>query len=86
MKDKFDSLVDHLINCGFFLEQAVEILEQMMIERALKITEGNQSAASKLLGIHRNTMQRKLIEYKLASPRRKPPRRAAPAHKKTKAG
>ena len=36
------------------------------------------AAASKLLGIHRNTLQRKMIEYKLGEqrPRKKPVRDA----------
>jgi len=70
MKPTFDSLVDHLMGGGFFLEEAVEILEKTFITRALERTGGNCSAASKLLGIHRNTLQKKLVEFKLE---RKPP-------------
>ena len=74
MKESFDALIDHLMEAGFFLEQAVEILEKGMIERALQSTNVNQSAAAKLLGIHRNTLQRKMIELKIDGkrPRRKP--------------
>ena len=36
---------------GFFLEEAVEILERSLITRALERTGGNRSRASKLLGI-----------------------------------
>jgi DNA-binding NtrC family response regulator len=78
MKERFDALIDHLANAGFFLEQAVEILEKGMIERALRITNNNQSGAAKLLGIHRNTLQRKMVEHTIAGkrPRRKPVGRA----------
>jgi DNA-binding NtrC family response regulator len=78
MKERFDALIDHLANAGFFLEQAVEILEKGMIERALRTTNTNQSEAAKLLGIHRNTLQRKMVEHKIAGkrPRRKPVARA----------
>lgn len=78
MKESFDALIDHLVNGGFFLEEAVEILEKGMIERALQRVDGNQSEASKLLGIHRNTMQRKMSDYKIDGkrPRRKQPTRA----------
>ena len=63
---------------GLFLEQAVEILEKSMIERALKETGANQSEASKMLGIHRNTLQRKMVAYDIDGrrPRRKPVTRA----------
>jgi DNA-binding NtrC family response regulator len=75
MKETFESLVEHLLSGGFFMEEAVELMEKSMIERALVRTKSNQSAASKLLGIHRNTLQRKMVQYKLegARPRRKPP-------------
>jgi DNA-binding NtrC family response regulator len=78
MKERFDALIDHLMNAGFFLEQAVEVLEKGMIDRALHITHANQSEAAKLLGIHRNTLQRKMVEHKIDGkrPRRKPVARA----------
>jgi DNA-binding NtrC family response regulator len=78
MKERFDALIDHLMNTGFFLEQAVEVLEKGMIDRALRITNANQSEAAKLLGIHRNTLQRKMVEHKIDGkrPRRKPVARA----------
>jgi len=78
MKDQFAELVEHLIDKGFFLEEAVEMLERAMIDRALSRTGCNQSAASKMLGIHRNTLQRKMTDYQLDGkrPRSKPPARA----------
>ena len=74
MKERFDELIDHLMETGFFLEQAVEIMGKGMIERALKSTGANQSEAAKLLGIHRNTLLRKMVEYKIDGKRtrRKP--------------
>jgi DNA-binding NtrC family response regulator len=74
MKETFDALIDHLINAGFFLEQAVEILEKGMIERSLLTTGTNQSETAKVLGIHRNTLQRKMLQYKIDGKRtrRKP--------------
>jgi DNA-binding NtrC family response regulator len=81
MKENFDALVQHMLNGNIFLEQAIEILEKSMIECALKRSKGNHSAASKLLGIHRNTMQRKALAYGLSNgrprARRKPPTRFA---------
>jgi Fis family transcriptional regulator len=83
MKQKFDGLVDHLMEAGFFLEEAVELLEKTMIARALAHTNGNRSAASKQLGIHRNTLKKKMLEFKLdaAPPRRKPPQRVKAARR-----
>ena len=74
MREKFDELVQHFVDKGFFLEEAVELLERSMIERSLTRNAGNQSATSKDLGIHRNTLQRKMVEYQIAGarPQRKP--------------
>jgi DNA-binding NtrC family response regulator len=69
MKDKFDALVEHLLSGGIFLPQAIEVLEKNMIQGALGRCGGNRCAASKLLGIHRNTLQRKMLEYDLDSGR-----------------
>jgi DNA-binding NtrC family response regulator len=65
MKEKFEALVNHLVGNGFFLEEGVELLERTLIERTLERTGGNRSAASKLLGIHRNTLQHKMEQYQL---------------------
>jgi len=88
MKETFEKLVDHLLENGFFLEEAVEILEKTLIARAVERTDGNRSAASKLLGIHRNTLQRKIIEYKLGDqrPRKKPVGKVQARRRHVKAG
>ena len=80
MKDGFDGLVAHLLDCGLFLQQAIEILEKSMIQGALQCNQGNQCAAAKQLGIHRNTLQRKMVAYEVGGTRsrvkRKPMGRA----------
>jgi DNA-binding NtrC family response regulator len=78
MKESFDALIDLLVTKEFFLEQAVEVLERGMIERVLQRTGGNQSEAAKALGIHRNTLLRKMVEYRIGGkyPHPKPAERA----------
>jgi Fis family transcriptional regulator len=86
MKEEFDELVEHLLGSNIFLQEAIEILERSMIQRALAESGGNQCAASKQLGIHRNTLQRKMVEYGLGSgrsrARRKPVAREARPRKR----
>jgi DNA-binding NtrC family response regulator len=69
---KINDLAVKFLDGSFFMEEAVELLEKGMIAGALERTEGNQSEASKLLGIHRNTLQRKMAEYKIDGKRKKP--------------
>lgn len=84
MKEKYDGLVEHLLDGGLFLQQAIEILEKSMIERAMQRSNQNKCAAAKQLGIHRNTLQRKMVDYQLgpAKTKRKPMARAGNTHKR----
>jgi DNA-binding NtrC family response regulator len=70
-----EDLAKTLLESSFFMEEAVELLEKGMITGALVRTEGNQSEASKILGIHRNTLQRKMADYKIDGRRKKPVRK-----------
>jgi DNA-binding NtrC family response regulator len=74
MKNEIEGLVGRLLGANVLLEEAIEILERSMIAGALARHRGNQSAASKQLGIHRNTLQRKVVVYEL---KRKPVAREA---------
>ena len=65
MKDQLESLVGNLVDRGVRLGDAVTEFEKRFIRHALESSRGNQSRAAKLLGIHRNTLSRKLGEYKL---------------------
>ena len=85
MKNEFDALVERLLAGNIFLEEAIELLERGMIQGALEGSGGKQTAASKRLGIHRNTLQRKMVQYQLGNsrPRRKAAVRAGrPARRK----
>ena len=84
MKEKFDGLIEQMLEHNIFLPEAIEILERSMINRALEQSAGNQCAASKQLGIHRNTLQRKMQEFGLGKgrPRRKPVTRAVKTKKR----
>lgn len=65
MKDQLESLVGNMVDRGIRLDEAVTEFEKKFIRRVLEGARGNQSRAAKLLGIHRNTLSRKLGEYKL---------------------
>jgi DNA-binding NtrC family response regulator len=82
MKEKFDGLVDRLLDNNIKLEDAIDILERSMIRQALLRSGGNQCAGARLLGVHRNTLQRKIEKYDLGrkpAARESRPRRRKPS-------
>jgi Fis family transcriptional regulator, factor for inversion stimulation protein len=65
VREKLDQLVAEMIERNIYLEEAVGEFEKKFIQLALKKTEGNQSTAAKVLGLHRNTLSRKITQHKL---------------------
>jgi DNA-binding NtrC family response regulator len=65
VKEQLESLVGMMVERGILLEEAVTEFEKKFIRCALEKSRGNQSRAAKSLGIHRNTLSRKVDEYKL---------------------
>jgi DNA-binding NtrC family response regulator len=86
MPDRFEGLVEQFLNGGVSLADATGMLERGMIEGALSRNGGNQCAAARLLQVHRNTLQRKMVEFEMATARprsrRKPMGRAGRSRKK----
>ncbi|MGB2592993.1 MAG: helix-turn-helix domain-containing protein [Candidatus Acidiferrum sp.] len=67
MKDQLEGLVIQMVDRGILFDEAVEEFEKRFIKRVLDRANGNQSRAAQVLGIHRNTLSRKIHDYKLAS-------------------
>ena len=67
MKDQLEGLIFQMIERGILFDEAVGDFEKKFIKRVLDRTSGNQSKAAQVLGIHRNTLSRKIGEYKLDS-------------------
>jgi Fis family transcriptional regulator len=65
MKDQLEGLVSQMVERGILFDEAMGEFEKRFIKRALDRTNGNQSRAAQLLGIHRNTLSRKIGQYKL---------------------
>lgn len=65
MKDQLEALIAQLVDRGVPLTAAMMEFEKKYIRRVLDRTSGNQSRAARLLGMHRNTLSRKIEEYQL---------------------
>lgn len=73
MKDQLEGLVTQMVDRGILFDEAIGEFEKRFIKRTLERADGNQCRAAKMLGIHRNTLSRKIGEYKLDhhAPRRR---------------
>jgi DNA-binding NtrC family response regulator len=65
VKEKLESLVTEMIDRRIYLEEALNEFEKRFIQSALTKTGGNQTKAAQVLGVHRNTLNRKIVQYKL---------------------
>ncbi len=60
-----DSLIHQIVEHGILYSDAVVEFEKRFIKKVLENTKGNQSKAARALGIHRNTLSRKIQELGL---------------------
>lgn len=67
MKDQLEGLVSQMVERGILFEEAIGEFEKRFIKRVLERANGNQCRAAQILGIHRNTLSRKIGQYKLDS-------------------
>lgn len=63
MKDQLEALVNQMIDKGLYLEEALCEMERRFIFSTLEKHKGNQTKAAKAMGIHRNTLNKKLASY-----------------------
>ena len=69
MREQLERLIAEMVNRGIRYEDARREFEKRFIIQALSKVNGNLGRASELLGIHRNTLSRKVNSYRL---RKKP--------------
>jgi DNA-binding protein Fis len=65
VKDQLEGLVVQMVEDGILFDEAVGEFEKRFIKKVLDGVRGNQSRAAVQLGIHRNTLSRKIEEYEL---------------------
>lgn len=65
MREQLDKLVEEMVTKGIRYEDARQEFERRFITRALTRSKGNLGRAAGLMGIHRNTLSRKIVEYRL---------------------
>jgi DNA-binding NtrC family response regulator len=65
VRDQLEKLVQEMLDKGILYDDARREFEKMFIARALQRSKGNVGDAADLLGMHRNTVARKISEYRI---------------------
>ena len=65
ISDRLEKLVEEMVDKGVRFEDAVNEFEKRFISRVLRDTDGSLTKAAGALGMHRNTLSRKMDEYKI---------------------
>ena len=65
MREQLERLIDEMVDKGLRYDEAHREFEKRFIAHVLARSNGNLCKAADVLGIHRNTLSRKISEYRL---------------------
>jgi DNA-binding NtrC family response regulator len=65
ISERLEKLVEEMVARGVQFDDAVHELEKRFITRVLEQCEGSLTKTADCLGIHRNTLTRKMAEYRI---------------------
>jgi Fis family transcriptional regulator, factor for inversion stimulation protein len=65
VRDQLEGLISQMVERGILFDEAVGEFEKRFIKRVLERNNGNQSRTAEDLGMHRNTLSRKITQYRL---------------------
>lgn len=65
LREQLERLIDDMVSGGVRYEDAQREFEKRFITHVLAKADGNLGKAAELLGMHRNTLSRKVTEYRL---------------------
>jgi DNA-binding NtrC family response regulator len=63
--DRLERLVEEMVDRGVQFDDAVCEFEKRFIARVLRQCDGSLIKTADALGMHRNTLTRKMVEYKI---------------------
>ena len=65
MREQLERLIDEMVARGVRYQDAQREFEKKFIAHVLSKAEGNLGKAADVLGMHRNTLSRKIAEYRI---------------------
>ena len=63
MRTRLEALIDEMLDGQILLEEALHEFERVYIQRALVRRRDHLSKTAKVLGIHRNTLSKRVAAY-----------------------
>ena len=63
--ERLEKLIEEMVERGVRFEDAIREFEKRFIVRVLDRRDGSLTKTAEALGIHRNTLSRKMGEYKI---------------------
>ena len=65
ISERLERLVEEMVDRSVEFDDAVREFEKRFIARVLKQRDGSLTKTADALGMHRNTLTRKMVEYKI---------------------
>jgi hypothetical protein len=75
LRTELENLIDEMLDGKILLPEAVAEFERVYIEKALTRSGKRLSATASAIGLHRNTLSKKVAAYETAEPQQKPLRK-----------
>ncbi len=60
LKDRLESLITEMLEKGILFNEAAAQFEKQFIQKALRLHKGNITRTAQAIGIHRNTLSKKI--------------------------
>jgi transcriptional regulator of acetoin/glycerol metabolism len=65
IRDRLEQVVDRVVGKGLYWAEVSAEFEKLFILRALKLSNGNIMKAAELMGVHRNTLSKKIRLHRI---------------------
>lgn len=65
VRDILAGVIDQMLGTGIYWTEVLGQFEKLYIEKALQKANGSVSGAAELMGVHRNTISKKIRDYQI---------------------
>ena len=77
MRTRLEALIDEMLDGQIMLDEAVAEFEKLYIQKALARHKEHLSRTAHILGIHRNTLSKRVSTYRKLETARRPAKRTS---------